>query len=117
MCMTAGPIFRTAVLVLAMVSVPGSMQGFRAAELKVVEDLDTATLNPDNPHLVYIVDPKLATDIFIVDGDEADMVGMISAGHLPNMVMSVDKNRFDVVETYWSRGSRGQRIDVVTAYD
>jgi len=93
------------------------MQGFRAAELKVVEDLDTATLNPDNPHLVYIVDPKLATDIFIVDGDEADMVGMISAGHLPNMVMSVDKNRFDVVETYWSRGSRGQRIDVVTAYD
>jgi methylamine dehydrogenase heavy chain len=52
-----------------------------------------------------------------VDGDEADMAGLISAGQLPNMVMSTDKSRLAVVETYWSRGSRGDRVDVVTAYD
>ncbi len=115
--MTAGSPLPATALVLVMVLAQGGIQVSQAAEFNVAEDLDTATLDPDDPHRVYVLDPELATSIYIVDGDEADMVGLISAGQLPNMVMSTDKNRLAVVETYWSRGSRGDRVDVVTAYD
>jgi len=115
--MTAGARFPAIVLVLMMVSAPWGMKIPLAAELNVAEDLETETLDPNDPHLVYILEPNLATNIYIVDGDEADMVGMISAGQLPNMVLSADRNRLSVLETYWSRGTRGDRADVVTVYD
>ena len=82
--------FLIAALVMAVVSAFGPMQVSCAAELNNVENLKTAMLDLENPHLVYILDPQLASSIYIVDGDEAGLVGLISAGHLPNMVMSVD---------------------------
>lgn len=116
MHMTTRSTFLIAALIIAVASASGHTQVSCAAELNTAEKLKTATLDLQNPHLVYILDPQLASSIYIVDGDEAGMVGLISAGHLPNMVMSVDKNRFAVVETYWSRGARGDRVDVLTTY-
>jgi methylamine dehydrogenase heavy chain len=104
-------------LALAMVLASGSGTVSRAADPAATEDLETSTLDPDDPHVVYVLDPALATSIYAVDGDEADMAGLISAGQLPNMVVSADRSRLAVVETFWSRGSRGERVDVVTAYD
>ena len=42
---------------------------------------------------------------------------MASAGYTANLVLSHDKSAFYVAETYWDRGTRGNRADVVTTYD
>ena len=42
---------------------------------------------------------------------------MASAGYTANLVLSHDKSAFYIAETYWYRGTRGNRADVVTTYD
>ena len=42
---------------------------------------------------------------------------MLSAGYLANLVLSHDRGALHVTETYWSRGTRGDRVDLVSSYD
>jgi methylamine dehydrogenase heavy chain len=42
---------------------------------------------------------------------------MFNTGHLPNQVLSHDKSALYVAETYWSKGFRGERSDMVTVYN
>jgi methylamine dehydrogenase heavy chain len=55
---------------------------------------------------------------FLVDGDAGTMRGMLSTGYGFNGVV-VPRSRLVILspETYFSRGTRGTRTDVVTLYD
>ncbi len=62
----------------------------------------------------HMVDGKA----FLVDGDAGTMRGMLSTGFGFNGVV-VPRNRSVILspEVYFSRGTRGERTDVVTVYD
>ena len=55
---------------------------------------------------------------FLIDGDSGHMLGMLSTGFGFNgVVLPANKSLILSPETYFSRGTRGQRTDVVTLYD
>lgn len=99
----------------ALAQVPGG------AALGTQEDHPTLTLPEPQPHWVYILEPVfphlIASKVWILDGDTLQFKGMASAGYTANLVLSHDKSAFYLAETYWSRGTRGERADVVTFYD
>jgi methylamine dehydrogenase heavy chain len=53
---------------------------------------------------------------FLMNGSTGNMLGMIAGGFLANLNISQDRSKLFVTETYYSRGSRGTRVDVVTTY-
>ena len=78
------------------------------------------SLSAPNAHWIYILDlsPTLVLgDVLVVDGDTGKMLGMITSGYLPNFVQTPDAHAIYMSETYYSRGARGKRTDVITAYD
>ncbi len=91
------------------------------AALGTQEDHPTRVLPEPQPHWVYVLEPVfphlIASKVWILDGDTLQFVGMASAGYTANLVLSHDRSAFHVTETYWSRGTRGDRTDVVTSYD
>lgn len=92
-----------------------------SAKLDVSEEHTTARLGEPQPHWVYVLDPVfphlIASKVYLIDGDTLTFKGMINSGYVPNMGMSPDGRELYVAETYWSRGTRGERVDVVTFYD
>ncbi|MFM7143684.1 MAG: amine dehydrogenase large subunit [Alphaproteobacteria bacterium] len=73
------------------------------------------------PHWFWVSD-SLLHRASLFDADRAEMLGTITAGTpgsgfivLPNT--PADRRAIYVPETYFSRGVRGERTDVVTAYD
>lgn len=92
-----------------------------AAAQPTQEDHPTLVLPEPSPRWVYVLEPVfpylVASKVWILDGDDLSIKGMVNGGYTPNAVMSHDKSRFWLTETYWSRGSRGTRTDVVTAFD
>ena len=75
-----------------------------------------------HPHWVWMNDVSFthleAGRAFLVDGDTGDMLGMLSTGiHGMVLVLPSDYRAIYSPETYWSRGTRGTRTDVVTVYD
>ena len=96
----------------------GISEGMR---LGVAEEHTIRTLEPGNPHRVYVVDPVfphlIASKVWVYDGDEGDLLGMMNTGYVPNLVLGNDHEELYVAETYWSRGTRGERIDLITFYD
>lgn len=91
------------------------------AALGTQEGHPTRVLPEPQPHWVYILEPVfphlVASKVWILDGDSLEFVGMASAGYTANLVLSHDRSAFHVTETYWSRGTRGDRVDLVTSYD
>lgn len=91
------------------------------AALGTQEDHPTIVLPEPHPHWVYVLEPVfphlIASKVWILDGDTLQFKGMANAGYTANLVLGHDKGAFYFTETFWSRGSRGERIDVVTAYD
>lgn len=69
------------------------------------------------PHQVWIADFVLARTA-LLDGDSGRFLGMLSAGVGPIApVFSQARGEIYLPETYYSRGSRGERSDLVTIYD
>lgn len=91
------------------------------AALPTAEEHPTGILPEASPHWVYILEPVfphlIVTKIWIVDGDTLDVVGMINGGYTANLGLSEGANELYMAETFWSRGSRGDRTDVVTTFD
>jgi len=52
----------------------------------------------------------------LVDVDTRAFLGMLSAGQFASADVSADRREIYVGETYYSRGSRGARTDLVTVY-
>lgn len=87
----------------------------------VAEEHVTNTLEPGNPHRVYVLDPVfphlIASKVWVYDGDDGTLLGMMNTGYVPNLVLGQDHGELYVAETFWSRGTRGERADVITRYD
>jgi len=69
------------------------------------------------PHWIWVSDLVLQrTALF--DTDTGNMLGMLSAGAgIVAPVFSPDHREIYLAETYYSRGTRGERTDLVTVYD
>ncbi len=73
---------------------------------------------PPSPHWIYAVDIVFSQmtegKIVLIDGDTRRMLGMVNTGMSAGFAPSPDKKELYVSETYYSRGTRGERTDVVT---
>jgi methylamine dehydrogenase heavy chain len=79
-----------------------------------------ATLPTMGPHWVFIQDPIsniTINSISLIDGDSLRTLGMLSGGMESDFGLSPDHRHLYLADTYWSRGTRGARTDVVTIYD
>src|SRR6202789_1252690 len=85
------------------------------------ERLSVAPLPPNNPHRVYVVDDAFEKEnparVHLFDGDTYQRLGQIDAGFNPAFNLSPDAKTSIVGTTYFSRGSRGVRTDVVEFTD
>jgi methylamine dehydrogenase heavy chain len=85
------------------------------------EHLTVNELGPRNPHWVYVLDEAFSNEIdarvHLFDGDSFRRLGQIDAGFDPGVNLSPDSATTAVATTYFSRGSRGTRTDVVEFTD
>lgn len=77
---------------------------------------------PSPPHWIWVNDfvfPHMVSGkALLVDGDTGRFIGQLDTGFgAMRVVPSLDGKLIFSPETYFSRGSRGERTDVVTVYD
>jgi len=77
---------------------------------------------PASKHWVWVNDfvfPHMADGMaYLVDGDTGRYLGTLSTGYsYAHLLLSGDGKLIYSPETYFSRGTRGKRTDVVTLYD
>src|SRR5689334_12911056 len=86
------------------------------------EGVKVRELGPIAPHWLFLISPAgpdstEATKIELVDGDTFQLLGMLTGGLLGTAALSPDHKFIFAADTYYSRGARGERTDVVTTYD
>jgi len=77
---------------------------------------------PASKHWVWVNDfvfPHMADGMaYLIDGDTGRYLGTLSTGYsFTHLLLSGDGKLIYSPETYFSRGTRGKRTDVVTLYD
>jgi methylamine dehydrogenase heavy chain len=85
------------------------------------EHLKVEPLPPTGPHWIYVFDYAFANEtdmrVHLFDGDTHRRLGQIDAGYFSGFNLSPDGKTTVVATTYFSRGSRGTRTDVVEFTD
>ncbi len=85
------------------------------------DQMTTLTLPDPKPNWVYIMDTQFPANmlqkIWIMDGDTRKVLGTIFGGYQGNFEISPDHREMYMIDTYYSRGWRGDRTDVVTIFD
>jgi methylamine dehydrogenase heavy chain len=110
---------------LAALSLCALPAGFVRADLPSDSERgpQVATLAvPPSKHWVWVNDfvfPHMADGMaYLVDGDSGRYLGTLSTGYgFARVVLPRDGKLIYSPETYFSRGTRGKRTDVVTLYD
>ncbi len=73
--------------------------------------------SPLSPHVVWASDPVLRR-IALADLESGDLLGVIDGGYgITAALFARTRPEIYLPETHYSRGSRGERTDVVTVYD
>ncbi len=92
-----------------------------SAEL-AVETPSTAKLSAATPHWMWVSDLSFnameSGKAFLVDGDSGQMLGMLSTGYF--FASALQDNGYQTIyspEVYMSRGTRGDRTDIIAVYD
>ncbi|MFT4563384.1 MAG: methylamine dehydrogenase heavy chain, partial [Gammaproteobacteria bacterium] len=98
-----------------------ALSGTVGAELQV-ETPTTATLPAPNAHWMWIGDLNFnameAGKAFLVDGDSGQMLGMLSSGYFfASALQDSQYKNIYAPEVYLSRGTRGERTDIIAIYD
>ena len=104
--------------------------GFIAVYLLVLSipswsDLPNDTVGTVPPisakHRIYIADIALNHiadgKLHVVDGENGDYLGVIGTGFTGQFILSNDKREIIIATGYYSRGQRGERVDVVEVWD
>lgn len=111
-------------VVLRAGAAAAAMQGFAFAELPVEPTPQVRLLPADYPDsVVYVVDGNFfgleSGKIVIVDvGAEIDHYkGALGAAQFGNFAAATSRPELYVVETFYARGHRGERTDVLSIYD
>jgi methylamine dehydrogenase heavy chain len=104
---------------LGLLAACGAANG---AEPLQAETYFTEKLGPSTPHWVVVNDLNfigyMDSKIYVFDGDSGAMLGMLSAGGWRGAVeLAPDFSEIYSPETYYERGTRGTRTDVVAVYD
>lgn len=84
-----------------------------------IEELGRVETLPEPPgaHWVWVADPVLERSA-LVDLDSGDFLGMVDGGFgIAVPLVAASRPELYVPETFYSRGSRGERTDVLTIYD
>nr|WP_082741214.1 amine dehydrogenase large subunit [Acetobacter tropicalis] len=115
----------TAAFVLGMVvlgaSSVASVKAWADEPVVQEEESDIIKLSPVTPHRILVQDTAgtHAKDgrVYVVDADKGKLLGMVQAAYNGNVVQDPKGRAFYVAETVWSRGNRGDRLDLLPAYD
>jgi methylamine dehydrogenase heavy chain len=105
---------------LVLIALAGpALAAAAAAQAPPLEQGGVATLPPLGAHLVWVPDRLFAHSV-LFDGDTGKMLGSIDAGAVltpkPPLYARA-RGEIYSVDTAYSRGRRGQRVDFVTIYD
>jgi methylamine dehydrogenase heavy chain len=89
---------------------------------QIPESTTTLELALPAPHWVWIDDDAFFTETdgraYLVDADSGEMLGMLSTGlQFQNLQFPRAYDHIYSAETYYSRGTRGERTDVISIYD
>ncbi|HUX72484.1 MAG TPA: amine dehydrogenase large subunit [Steroidobacteraceae bacterium] len=115
----------TAIACVAAVAMAAALAGPARATLPsdIGRGPTVATLPvPASKHWVWVNDfvfPHMADGMaYLIDGDSGRYLGTLSTGYgFAHLLLSRDGKIIYSPETYFSRGTRGKRTDVVTLYD
>ncbi|TFG95683.1 MAG: hypothetical protein E4H11_04605 [Myxococcales bacterium] len=98
---------------LALLVAPAALAELPVDEVGRVETLSV----PLSPHLVWTSDGLLRR-IVLADLESGDTLGMIDGGYgVTAALFARTRPELYVPETFYSRGSRGERTDVLSVYD
>ena len=95
--------------------------GIATAELAV--EIPTTTTLPDaSPHWMWVSDlifnAMEGGKAYLIDGDSGQMMGMLSTGYFfASALHDSDYQTIYAPEVYMSRGTRGERTDIIAIYD
>jgi methylamine dehydrogenase heavy chain len=85
------------------------------------EQVTVLQLPEASPHWVATMTPLggsiMMTPIVLIDGDTLKVLGNLSGGLAAMFAVAPDHKSFYVAETFYSRGTQGDRTDVLTIYD
>jgi methylamine dehydrogenase heavy chain len=86
------------------------------------EGTRVAVLPALGPHTVFVysiasLGSFSPASVTIVDGDKAKILGMVTGGLGSGFAIPPGHREFYMADTFYSRGSRGERTDVVTIYN
>jgi methylamine dehydrogenase heavy chain len=121
--MSIGWISRAALLAIAAAGAsPASAASTSSVPALQPEELVHVQL-PDRlkAHWLWVndisFDRPLDGRAYLIDGDSGAFLGMVSGGYAQGpLQIAPTGDRFAMVSTYYSRGTRGDRTDVVTLY-
>jgi len=112
---------RSAHLLCAALSWPLLAAYTWAAPPLPAEHITIERLPPRSPHWVYVYDEVFDNEIdarvYLYDGDSHRRLGQIGGGFYTSVNLSPDGATTAVAATYFARGSRGARTDVVEFTD
>ena len=91
------------------------------AQMPPEEGVKVRELPPAGPHWVFVMNPFSGTlevtSVFAIDGDSLQVLGQMTGGITSAFAVAPDHKQFYMADTYYSRGARGDRTDVLTIYD
>jgi len=94
------------------------LAGPASADLPLEEMGRVATIaTPYSPHWIFVGD-ALGHRTALIDVEDGRMLGTLDSGFgIPQTLHPTRRSEIYVIETHYSRGSRGERSDVLTIYD
>jgi methylamine dehydrogenase heavy chain len=91
------------------------------AQMPPNEQVTVLQLPAASPHWIATMTPLagsiMMTPIVLIDGDTLQVLGNISGGLAAMFAASPDHKNFYTADTFYSRGTQGDRTDVLTIYD
>ena len=117
-------ITRNSLTLASICFAAGLSCGIVRAELPAEPIPSVATLAPDYPNsLVFVHDANfdalIAGRVVLIDvaADSHNYLGALDAAQFASFTESSSRGELYVAETHYSRGTRGERTDVVSIYD
>ena len=114
----------TLVAMLGVLLAAGAGERGRGEDISKITIPETSTvevLPPVGPERVYLLDMvyphPIVGRVMVVDGAAQRVLGSITAGLMPNLVIVPGQKEVLVLGTFWSRAAYGERADVLTYYD
>jgi methylamine dehydrogenase heavy chain len=113
---------KTAALILVVLLSIGTFAVANVlAQAPPEEGTTVLELPPARPHWIFVMSPFSGTievtNVVLIDGDSLTVLGQLTGGMASTFAIAPDYKRFYMADTYYSRGARGDRTDVLTYYD